>query len=331
LNFKEKVHGRKGAAFSLRRSLVLSDTDKPLVSVIVPSFNHEKFILNCLNSIKDQTYHNLELVIIDDGSSDRSPEIIERFIQKHEARFIRVHFESRPNRGVSGTLNECILHSKGEWIHPLASDDMFCPHKVESLLSAYLKWEVPEIALIYGDTYFIDDSGNLLDKTPVDRPPSGPNPSGYMELFLANRLSGPSMAFRRQAILDIGGYDESLAMEDWDCWLRLSARYPIARVPEIVSYYRYHGGNSHRRQGLMLGSMLMTFGKFLDNERGLLTEDVIRKNWRKNLHRLSRWARRSDKSLLPQVMLKALKAPFSSPSPSDYFYFAERVHRKLGV
>ncbi len=303
--------------------------ENSLVSVIVPAYNHELYVYECLMSIYNQTYKNIELIIIDDGSTDSTPDIVQTFLEEYSGRFSNVKFRSRPNKGLSSTLNEMLSLCRGVWIFPLASDDKYCTNKIELIIDAYKTWNVPEIALIYGDTLFMDMDGNPIDMPKDRRPLPGPDYKGYLELFMTNPLGGPCMAYRRQAIEAIGGFDESLPMEDWDCWLRLSARFPIARVPENVSYYRYHPYNSCKAQTRMLSALLKTFGKFLQSDRSLLSDAVIRRNWRKNLHRIYRWARKSDPKLLPILFVKAVKSLFTLPSVDEYFYFSDRIRSHI--
>jgi hypothetical protein len=127
----------------------------------------------------------------------------------------------------------------------------------------------------------------------------------------------------------VGGFDESLFLEDWDCWLRLAARYSIGRVPQVLAFYRYHAGNTHLRQAEMLEAMLISFGKFLHNEKGRLPAHVVSQNWRKNLHRLWRWARKSDPTCLPLLALSSLKVLVTLPVADDYFRYAARIRRQL--
>lgn len=301
----------------------------PLISVAVPAYNHGRFIRDCLTSVRNQTYENLELVVIDDGSQDDTAQEVERFLRDHEARFSRTVFRSRPNRGVSATSNECIRLCRGEWVHLLGSDDLLREDKVAVQWRMFREWGDPDLALIYGDADSIDADGRIIERPPGIRPPPGPNRQGYLELFLANRIPNPTVALRRDAFERIGGFDESLFLEDWDCWLRLSARYPIARVPQVLASYRYHPGNTHRRQAEMLDAMLTSFGKFLRDEGERIPPGLLRKNWRKNLHRLYRWARRSDPACLPALALSEARATLTLPAPDDYFRYAARIHRRL--
>jgi alpha-1,3-rhamnosyltransferase len=302
---------------------------QPLFSVAVPSYNHGRFIRDCLLSVAAQTYPHLELVVIDDGSSDDTAEVIRSFIAEHEKRFARVVFRSRPNRGVSATSNECLQLCRGEWVHLLGSDDLLTPDKVAVQWQMLQEWDVPELGLVYADAGYIDGEGRALDKSLGTRPPPGPTRDGDRELFLANPIPNPTVALRREAFLAVGGFDETLFLEDWDCWLRIAARYPIARVPRVLAYYRYHAANTHRRQAEMLEAMLISFGKFLRDDRSRLPASVVRKNWRKNLHRLWRWARKADPGSLPLMVWSGLSSLSGLPDPEDYFRFASRIRRRL--
>src|SRR5690554_1049527 len=113
--------------------------DNPLVSVIVPCYNHEKYVKECIESIIDQDYKNLELIIIDDGSQDRSSEVIKAMTTACEARFVRFSFRSRENRGLCATLNEAVEWAEGEFLSPLASDDVLFPEKVSRQILEFKK------------------------------------------------------------------------------------------------------------------------------------------------------------------------------------------------
>ena len=185
-------------------------TQQPLISVAIPAYNHERFIYDCLLSVFRQSYDPLELVVVDDGSSDGTADEIRRFLRDHEQRFARAVFRSRPNRGVSATSNECIRLCRGEWVHLLGSDDLLCPEKVAVQWQMYRQWGIPEIGLIYGDAGFIDADGRPLERSPGIRPPAGPDRQGYLELFLANRIPNPTVALRREAFLEAGGFGAKL-------------------------------------------------------------------------------------------------------------------------
>src|SRR5690606_4797225 len=103
--------------------------EKPLVSVVIPCYNHAKFVKETIQSIIDQDYENIELIIIDDGSKDNSVEVIEEMVPACHKRFKRFEFRHRPNRGLCATLNEALEWCTGEYLSCIASDDIMMPYK----------------------------------------------------------------------------------------------------------------------------------------------------------------------------------------------------------
>ncbi|MGA6331370.1 glycosyltransferase family 2 protein, partial [Acinetobacter baumannii] len=104
---------------------------QPLVSIVIPCYNHANFVQDCIQSVIAQTYQNIELIIIDDGSKDGSVEKIQEFIGECEKRFVRFEFRNRPNKGLSATLNEALEWCQGEYFSAIASDDMMLNDKIE--------------------------------------------------------------------------------------------------------------------------------------------------------------------------------------------------------
>ena len=301
----------------------------PLVSVAIPAYNHGEYIEACLRSVHDQTYPNIELVVIDDGSTDDTRARIDHFLAAHEGRFTKVLVRSQTNRGVSATSNEAIEVCSAEWVHLLGSDDVLHPDKIMIQWQAIQTWSDPDLALVYADADYIDNYGVVLPKTQRDRSEPGPQHAAYQSLFLRNEITNPTVALRREAFLDIGGFDESLRLEDWDCWLRLAVKYSIARVPQVLASYRYHPGNSSRDQTMMLHAMLLTFARFLDNHGELIPAAIRKENYRKNLHRLYRWAKRNRPGLLMSIAADAVTTMFKTPNSGDYLRYADVLNGAL--
>ncbi len=297
----------------------------PLMSVAIPAYNHVDYIEACLASVCAQTYPELEIVLVDDGSTDDTLSRAKAFLDRHASRFRRIEAYSRPNSGVSATSNECISACRGEWVHLLGSDDTLLPDKIMREWQAIREWDDPELALVYADVEDIDYTGRRLKRHDLGRPAQGPDHKAYEALFLGNPVINPTVALRREAFLKIGGFDETLALEDWDCWLRLSARYSIARVPEVLACYRRHGTQTSRNQTRMLHAMMITFGKFLIQHGELIPSEIRRRSLHKNLHRLFRWARKNQPSLLPFLLKDALVSLFFTPQAEDYFRYAQAL------
>lgn len=300
---------------------------KPLISVAIPAYNHARYIELCLQSVVAQTYPNIELVIIDDGSTDDTASKVTDFLNKHQKRFENVIFESQKNKGVSATSNKAISLCNGEWIHLLGSDDRMYPNKIAHQFAAITAWADPKLALVYADADYIDENDIIIPKSQKNRPDTGIVSTAYRQLFLQNPIPNPTITIRKEAFLAIGGFDETLKLEDWDCWLRLSVNYSIARLPEVLASYRYHPHNTSRNQHLMLEAMLSTFAKFLDSHEDLIPTEIRKQSFRDNLHRLYRWSRKNHPALLLPILKDVLESPFHVPTAENYKYYAERLGR----
>ncbi|RYY80800.1 MAG: glycosyltransferase [Moraxellaceae bacterium] len=224
---------------------------QPLVSIIVPCYNHQDYIQACIESIIGQSYPNLEFIIIDDGSKDSSAEKIKALENQCKARFSRFEFRVRPNKGLSATLNEGLAWIKGEYFCVIASDDLMTADKVAIQIRYALK--NPEITSIYGSVQLIDEHGDLRQKKQLDY-----QEYGFDEIFL-NRftLYAPTQMHKTKDFLSLGGFNEQTKIEDWDILLRLAkANKKIVCVPELLAYYRMHANNTFNQHDLMLRELL---------------------------------------------------------------------------
>lgn len=296
----------------------------PLVSIAIPAYRHAKYIETCLASVCAQTYPELELVLIDDGSPDDTFAVATRFVDAHRDRFRRIVLERRENRGVSANSNACIEACSGEWVHLLGSDDRLYPEKVARIQAAIAEWNLPDLALVHTDTDTIDADGNpQVSRHRARHAPPGPDHAAYRWLFHRNLISNPSIALRRDAFLAIGGFDPTLPLEDIDCWLRLSTRYAIARVPEVLASYRKHPGNSLRQRQKMLGAFFATYAKFIEANPGLIPDRELQRHFRWYLQRFWRRIRKQEPGYLPLFAGTLLKSYFRRPQAADYRRFGE--------
>src|SRR5690606_14961295 len=131
-----------------------------LVSVIIPSYNHEKFVCDSIQSVINQSYQNIELIVIDDGSTDSSVEKIKKLIPRCAKRFTWFEFMHRPNKGLSATLNEALEWAQGEYFSSLASDDIILEDKIK-IQSEFLKHNKNCIA-VFGGISVIDHDSNQV-------------------------------------------------------------------------------------------------------------------------------------------------------------------------
>ncbi len=296
---------------------------QPLVSIAIPAYRHAHFIEACLASVCAQTYPELEIVVLDDGSPDDTYEVAKRFLETHRNRFRRIVVERHENRGVSANSNACIASCQGEWVHLLGSDDLLYPEKVANIQQAIAEWQAPGLALVHADADFVDEDGQPVQRSGLlPRPEAGPQADAYRWIFMARHsIFNPTVALHRESFLAVGGFDPELALEDIDCWLRLSARHAIARVPQVLASYRKHPGNTLRRRLRMLAAQFFTFAKFVEEHPQLIADKDIRQQFRKNVWGFWRRIRNRKPWLLPMVLTARWRACRQTPSAEDYRRF----------
>jgi alpha-1,3-rhamnosyltransferase len=214
---------------------------QPLVTVCIPSYNHARFVGESIEGILDQTYPNIELIIIDDGSSDNSVEIIESYRNACEKRFTRFELRSRPNKGLSATLNEALEWAQGEYFSPIASDDVALPRKIETLLPVLEQDN--GIAGVFGGILIVDARGGEVE------PKARSGRWTFEDILLCRaHIMAPAGLLRLQDALDVGGFDEEFLIEDWSLWLKLTeGGKAILSLLDSVAKYRIHGSNTHGR------------------------------------------------------------------------------------
>ena len=212
--------------------------DKPLVSAIVPSYNHEAYIEECILSIVNQTYENVELIVIDDGSTDRSREILER-LQKLFG-FVLVFQE---NQGISKTMNRAIReYAHGKYITGSASDDFMMQDKIERQVN-YMESD-PDCSLTFGKVYMVNAHSQIVEGLTVIDPVEDPVKSVQFEnLIERNCIPSASVMYRKDSWEQCGGYNENSIIEDWGLWLEFAHSGKIVYLDEYFAFYRWHGSN----------------------------------------------------------------------------------------
>lgn len=212
----------------------------PRVSVVIPSYNHESYIGDTIQSILAQTYQDFELIIIDDGSSDSSVETIRSILNQFPNHNILLM--ARENVGLCKTLNEGLRVSKGEFFSYIGSDDLWLPQKLELQVEALLSTG-PEYGACYSNCFLIDDMGKRIGRfSDLYDYREG---NIYKDLVW-NRFvpHSPTNLFRRSVFDQVGGFNEVHAIEDRDLWIRLSRSYKVAYVETPLGAWRSHGNNT---------------------------------------------------------------------------------------
>lgn len=215
----------------------------PLVSVAIPLYNHAQFIVRCLDSILEDSYPNKEIIIIDDGSRDTSASLVRQWHSEHpsipEQKFT---FICRENRGLTKTLNELVGLSQGELIAILASDDYLLPDGI-AVRVAYLESHHDKLA-VFGDCKLVDYNGTVIEKSGLTDLHGGRKSHLSNSRLLSYEIvynwcvPGPVFMARKEVYTLLGGYNEDIAVEDWDFYLRLVSRNLLGFVDQPVAAYR---------------------------------------------------------------------------------------------
>jgi alpha-1,3-rhamnosyltransferase len=205
----------------------------------LPSYNHEQYVEAAVRSVMEQSGVDFELIVIDDGSKDRSPEILKRLSE--ELGFTYIH---RPNKGVVATLNEALSLAKGYYVCSFSSDDIMPPERLKKQ-SVFLEAH-PEAAACFGQIVPLYDDGSLGEMD-IRYLRSVPQVT-FEESFLGKKaLHGCGEMFVREKILAIGGYDSRYYFEDYPLYLSILYNYGPQPVSKdfVCCYYREHGDNLH--------------------------------------------------------------------------------------
>ncbi|MEX0713590.1 MAG: glycosyltransferase [Pirellulales bacterium] len=218
---------------------------RPRISVLMPVYNAERYVAQAVESILTQSYPNFELIIIDDGSTDSSPAIL-----NHAAgRDSRIRLTSRPNTGYVRALNEALAIAQGELVARMDADDVALPERFARQVE-YLERHPDCLAL--GSAFeLIDPDGAVLAR---ESPPAGQQ---EIEARLLRGLGGlchPTAMIRREPMAELGGYrQECYGAEDKDLWLRLGERGGLANLGDVLLQCRVHEENftfTHYEQGM---------------------------------------------------------------------------------
>lgn len=231
----------------------------PLVSVVIPCYNHEQFVRDCIQSVIGQTYENIELIIIDDGSKDNSVEKIKEMLDLCEQRFVRFEFRSRPNKGLSATLNEALEWCRGQYFSAIASDDQILENKIQIQVK-YMEKNSDTVALFGGSNY-IDNYNNILKVNKL-------NFQEYLfDKIILNECQfyAPTQLMKTEILKKVGGYNEEILVEDWYMWLKMAENGKIFCLSEVLANYRIHDSNTTKNSKFIYENNLKTLSFYKEH------------------------------------------------------------------
>jgi glycosyltransferase involved in cell wall biosynthesis len=205
-----------------------------LVSVVIPTYNHAGYVVEAIQSVLDQTYPCVEIIVVDDGSTDNTREVLQPYIDK-------IRYVYQENQGLAASRNTGIRASSGRWVALLDADDLWHPEKLRIQME-YLQ-KHPDVGVL---------ASKALPDLSLGWPPFDPakhlqgDPISIDDILTSTAFGSCAVIALRSAFEEVGYFDSSLrSVEDLEMWARLSSRFRIVRLAAPLWWYRIHGNNMH--------------------------------------------------------------------------------------
>ncbi|MBX9806829.1 MAG: glycosyltransferase [Flavobacteriaceae bacterium] len=212
-----------------------------LVTVICLCYNQEDYVIECLNSVINQSYKNIELIIVDDFSTDKSKTKISTWLEKHpKTPFIT----NETNLGITKSFNKALQEAKGEYVIDLAADDILLPNCVMTQVNTFKNSPFKNLGVVYGNAELISEKGSFDSyyfpvndqKKVIEKRITGDIYKNVISDFYS--MCSVSAMIKKSVLERLGGYDESLAYEDLDFWIRTSRVYEFDFIDEPIMQKR---------------------------------------------------------------------------------------------
>ncbi len=269
----------------------------PLISILIPAYNHQNYVTQTLDSILDDNFKNKEIIIINDGSTDNTDKVIKSWITKNRDK-INIIYKSRENRGLTKTLNELLALSSGLYITAVASDDYLLDKGLEERYQYLLMH--PEKYAVFADCVVVDRSNHQIYSSGLfELRNANKNrlscDEGIKKEFISNfAVPGSVLMVKRDYYAQFGKYNEEMYMEDFDLYLKFASKNLIGFLDEKVSAYRLHDANmsSVNNQDFIKlledskKTLLLHFNNFHGFNKLLLLKEVIKFSIRIGMHKI---------------------------------------------
>jgi len=248
----------------------MSTNDAPRVSVVITCYNYAQYLAGCLESVLRQTWQDFEIVVVNDGSTDTTDEVIAPFLGNERIRYIR-----QENAGQANAKNTGIRSARGELVAFLDADDIWAPTKLERQIPLF---DNPLVGVVYSTCSYVDENGSEVvfkHELPYLSPRAG-KVTDF--LFLDNFIPFSSSVVRRECFERVGIFDESIRMGiDWDLWLRISVHHLFEFVDQPLLVYRLgHPGQMSNNLEVRHECSERIMAKFLDEHQDAVTERTVR-------------------------------------------------------
>ncbi len=235
---------------------------KPAVSIIMPTYNRCRFITKAIESVIEQTYSNWELIIVDDGSTDQTSEVVGKYVQNDS----RIRYIKQKNAGCAAARNRALAEATGAYIAFIDDDDVYEPNKLQIQVE-YLN-ENPKIGFVYSDSELIDVRGNHLKNVPEIPQRS------FLELITGFAVPPIAIMVKKECFDRVGLFCTELRnTDDYDMWLRIAKEFQFAYLPAKVALYVWHDGNLTLNQRKTTANLTFIYKRLMKQR---LSEDERR-------------------------------------------------------
>ena len=232
----------------------------PKVSVVIPAYNCEKFISTAIESVLSQTYGDYEIVVVNDGSTDKTDEILSRYTPKIKKIY-------QPNKGIAEARNTGVANAEGEYIAFLDGDDAWLPDRLK--MQVDLLEKNGKVGLVYSDTYIVDSKVFAAPDSASRRTfqVRQPRRGSVLEfLFIENFIPTSSVMVRKECLSSIGRFDPAVVpIEDYDMWLRIAAKYEVDYTDIPLVKYRDHASSFRREKIVTVTHIIDVLNKALSD------------------------------------------------------------------
>jgi glycosyltransferase involved in cell wall biosynthesis len=275
----------------------------PAVSVVLATYNYGRYLAGALDSVLGQTFNDLEVIVIDDGSTDETQQVVKPYLSNP-----RVRYFTTDHCGQPAAKNAGIRLTRAPLIAFLDADDLWLPTKLEKQVALFSK--NPNLGVVYSRRFLIDEHGRQLHLTQ----PALPRGQVLDAMFRQNFICFSSAVVRRSVLEDVGLFDTDLALAiDYDLWLRIAQRYPFDYVDEPLVKYRTGHASLSRRTEERLKTAARIMARFLSEHGGRrnLSPAIVRRSQAETCYEIALTIRnRSRWAALPWY----LRALWSAPS-----------------
>ncbi|MDT0559242.1 glycosyltransferase [Ichthyenterobacterium sp. W332] len=260
-------------------------SQQPLVSVICLCYNHSNYVIEALNSVTSQDYKAIEVIIVDDFSTDKSAILIVDWVKNNNATYIK----NEKNLGNTTSFNKALKLAKGDYVIDFATDDVLLPNSISERVKLFYNSDYDNLGVVFSNVAYIDDTNKLLNyQYAIDNHGKAKHTPKtgfiYKELVAEYLISASSMLIKKSVLDQLHGYDESLSYEDLDFWFRSSRYFAYDYVDQVLIKKRITKNS--------LGKQFYLFGK---NSMSNSTYKVCKKALRLNK------SKDEDKALLNRI------------------------------